>query len=344
MERDNSIDIAKTLGIALVVLGHIQGYGESTGLLHLRNFIYQFHVPLFFFLSGFLFNETEEWTIFLEKKIKRLYIPYIVWNLFFFAINLTAQIIAGNSYAPTDAVKHCFKILLGIAVTPLGGATWFLITLLESLLLYKLLTTLFILLIIKTFTIILLATLIIGISGILVRMPYGLEKALVALFFVCIGHLANKFRILEHLGNRQRIPIMISGFLIVWLLSTMNNADMAFHEYGNLIIYLVSAIIGIFSTIILSSCISQISQLAFLGRWGSVTIWVLIWHLLAFKTVTLLQICLFRQSWKVLFSFPCYNVESFWPLLYFIAGFFLPIAAAYIYKFKFCNQWQGSLS
>jgi len=57
--RFNWIDWAKTFGIYLVVLGH--AFAPKEGIaLEARNFIYTFHMPLFFFLSGFLFKVKED--------------------------------------------------------------------------------------------------------------------------------------------------------------------------------------------------------------------------------------------------------------------------------------------
>lgn len=44
--RFQNIDIAKGIAICLMVYGHTNSYGMS--------FIYLFHMPLFFILSGFL--------------------------------------------------------------------------------------------------------------------------------------------------------------------------------------------------------------------------------------------------------------------------------------------------
>jgi fucose 4-O-acetylase-like acetyltransferase len=50
--RLHYIDIAKGIGIILVVVGH------TSTPLYLHNIIYQFHMPLFFILSGlFLFYQ-----------------------------------------------------------------------------------------------------------------------------------------------------------------------------------------------------------------------------------------------------------------------------------------------
>ena len=52
-KRDDLLDIAKDIGIMLVVLGHtLQGfYTDFDNNLAFR-LIYSFHMPLFFFISG----------------------------------------------------------------------------------------------------------------------------------------------------------------------------------------------------------------------------------------------------------------------------------------------------
>lgn len=76
MERIKYIDIAKGIGIFLVVLGHV-----STNVT-LGGYIYSFHMPLFFFLSGLTARFTSE--DFLIKKLKTLLIPYYFWYFVFF--------------------------------------------------------------------------------------------------------------------------------------------------------------------------------------------------------------------------------------------------------------------
>lgn len=49
---DGVISIAKALGIITVVVGH------SPALTNLCIFISAFHMPLFFYLSGYFFKET----------------------------------------------------------------------------------------------------------------------------------------------------------------------------------------------------------------------------------------------------------------------------------------------
>ena len=78
-DKDNRIlwiDVMKGLGILSVVAGHIYG-GEIS-----RN-IFIFHMPLFFFISGYLFKPTSNYKDYFTKKMVHLIVPY-----FFFLIPL----------------------------------------------------------------------------------------------------------------------------------------------------------------------------------------------------------------------------------------------------------------
>lgn len=72
-ERLNYIDYMKTSGIYLIVLGHMFPCPGT-------NFIYSFSVPLFFFISGFLFYQSDSFNTFLRKNFYSLIIPYLFIN------------------------------------------------------------------------------------------------------------------------------------------------------------------------------------------------------------------------------------------------------------------------
>lgn len=72
--------ILSALAIIMVVAGHI-GYNIMTvGDLFPY---YSFHVPLFMFISGYFYKESEEEhpLLYIKKKVRRLLIPYLIWNL-----------------------------------------------------------------------------------------------------------------------------------------------------------------------------------------------------------------------------------------------------------------------
>lgn len=73
------VDHAKAIGIVLVVLGHTWGLSTLT-----MNLIYSFHMPLFFFLSGFLLKErylNKNFWEYLARLVRSLVIPYVCFWL-----------------------------------------------------------------------------------------------------------------------------------------------------------------------------------------------------------------------------------------------------------------------
>lgn len=83
MKRDSVISIAKGIAIILMVIGH----AEAPELL--TNFIYTFHMPLFFIAAGYFFNRkylSDPWT-FISKRIKGLYFPFVKWSMIFLLLH-----------------------------------------------------------------------------------------------------------------------------------------------------------------------------------------------------------------------------------------------------------------
>ncbi len=79
-EYNMTFCILSGLAIIMIVAGHV-GYNILTvGDLFPY---YSFHVPLFMFISGYFYKDTEEEKplFYIKKKAKRLLIPYFVWNL-----------------------------------------------------------------------------------------------------------------------------------------------------------------------------------------------------------------------------------------------------------------------
>lgn len=81
--RNPLIDIAKGLGILLVVFGHNWIIVHDQALLY--RLIFSFHMPLFFFLSGVVSSDTGDLRSYLLKRADTLLKPYFVvltiWGL-----------------------------------------------------------------------------------------------------------------------------------------------------------------------------------------------------------------------------------------------------------------------
>lgn len=69
LERQTWIDVAKAIAIVLIVFGHFGGP------YFIHCLLWTFHVPLFFFLSGYL-NHTRNISQLSSRLLKRLVVPY----------------------------------------------------------------------------------------------------------------------------------------------------------------------------------------------------------------------------------------------------------------------------
>ncbi len=75
-ERVAHIDIAKGIGILLVIFGHNWIVLNNKGEIY--NIVYSFHIPLFFFLSGIFFDPYKPFMATLKEKANTLLKPYFV--------------------------------------------------------------------------------------------------------------------------------------------------------------------------------------------------------------------------------------------------------------------------
>lgn len=98
--RDISLDVAKGVGIVLVVIGHAWRGLESAGMIAnawlfrlIDQIIYNFHMPLFFLLSGMTF---QSWALRRPvgeaafSRVTRLLWPLVLWTYLFTAARLAA--------------------------------------------------------------------------------------------------------------------------------------------------------------------------------------------------------------------------------------------------------------
>lgn len=74
IKRDQRLDIMKGIGILFVVFAHV---------FHKSGIIYQFHMPLFFILSGAAMTYSKS-GFSLKKKAKSLLVPYFVFSIICF--------------------------------------------------------------------------------------------------------------------------------------------------------------------------------------------------------------------------------------------------------------------
>lgn len=125
-QRNIAIDIAKAIGILLVIIGHC----KQIEYMPYRHFIFSFHMPLFFIISGYLYHRKDVKTSIMNDA-KHLLIPYFVTCGVLFVWNFIYFIHTKDIYG----IKWCFQASLWgsgsvhlcrwFSEVPSIGAIWF---------------------------------------------------------------------------------------------------------------------------------------------------------------------------------------------------------------------------
>lgn len=102
-QRFDHIDIAKGIGILMVIVGHC---GSLPSIL--SRFIFSVHMPLFFILSGYFYVPRPEIgeRLFIKKNAKNLLLPYAMTCVFVIALRVLRTILAQGD------IFYTFKLWL----------------------------------------------------------------------------------------------------------------------------------------------------------------------------------------------------------------------------------------
>ena len=118
-KRYEWVDVMRFLGIFAIYVGH---FGNSAGKLY--PFVFKYHVPLFFLVSGFFAVRSESFSFLqsLKKRACNLLIPYFGFCI----ISIVVAILSGNLGAKLT-LTYLIEALLGIRNTlAFAPALWFL--------------------------------------------------------------------------------------------------------------------------------------------------------------------------------------------------------------------------
>ena len=121
-KRINWIDWAKAIAIYAVVLGHVSRSTDPQWTVETATIGRIFHVPLFFFVSGFLFRiKDNDFRNFVWNSAKSLIIPYLFFNIASAAILWKLQ--------STEVYREGLYGFLLVKGNAYAGPAWFLIVL-----------------------------------------------------------------------------------------------------------------------------------------------------------------------------------------------------------------------
>lgn len=287
--RNRAIDIQKGLGIILVAVGHNWVIGQNND--ELFRIIYSFHVPLFFFISGVLFQSNVRFIDLIRQKWQSILKPY-------FTVLLVVSIFVAISLHRFP-IGNLIGILFGTGQSILWTPMWFLPSLFVTVIFSWFLISFFdlknrknlafpiigILLIAGIFTINFFHSLRPFYLGTdndhtanLIGLPFSIDLLLINTAYFTFGYIIS-----NHIKNYQFNLIFSILSLTLFAAShyffneTMN---LNYRIYGSPVISTLQAVCGIYLIVIISEIIKKyLSNIGtVLSYIGSGSLFILIFH------------------------------------------------------------------
>lgn len=313
MRRYRFPDIVKGIGILLVVLGHATFVPDSV-----LSYIYSFHMPLFFIISGMLIyitdSKSHEYPAFLKSRVRRILIPYAVFSIIYTLIDIV------NYRFLHTAVLEDIIINSESSLSLAGsGPLWFLPTLLIAELLFVALLKrlnparglmlssvcgIVALCLLPAFRNIYLTCDNIHVRNLPLNLLLVCLRSTVCLIFYVIGYLSAiliKAYIDKPSSIKKALPnaclfCVGTAFLIInFLLSLTNmckpeygysNVDMHYMDIGNPPVFILRACLGSFGLILIAislDCLCEKKPFVYVYRilafWGRGSLVIMATHL-----------------------------------------------------------------
>ncbi len=245
--RIDYVDLFRGIGIILMVFGHMKfkfvegGIGNEISDVY-YHLIHAFHMPLFFFLSGYCFHKTNIRTSrFVANKAKKLLIPYLVFGV---GEYILWRIFEGDSLSP---LFHLFWVnTKGLAI---AGALWFLTALFIAVTLYFLMDRY-----LKNMYLLSVVCTVVAIAGCFLaglmshRFPFAIDAAMAGIGFVHVGRLIrlnSEKRHIQYLLNLKTYMILILGIINVAMIMYNDSINMRVGRYSNIALFWINALIAI---------------------------------------------------------------------------------------------------
>jgi len=331
-KRIEFLDIAKGIGIILVVWAHAGGpFSPQIDL---------FHMPLFFLISGFLYNPKTPVKEFVIRKFKSLYIPFAFWNLLFY-------LMMGLYFAASlkSLTIGSIKILLTLSKEgQFLGATWFLGSLFVITVSYKLFDVgipkskfkdIIVLGLFTSFALI----------GFLVTFPYMFSRTLILGFFFAFGSFIKKYIDRYRIFDCKLIAIICA--IIFFVLGNFVSVNLGENYFNYPVLFVISAFMASYSILCFCQFLDNVKHswgkrlkkgLTFLGRRS---IDIVIWHFVFFRIGIIAQMGFNDEKITVsniLSYYPIYDAGHGWWMIYLLIGLFVPLFWCWLLRIGFWGK------
>lgn len=338
--RNNFFSTAKGIGIILMAMGHC----GAPGLL--GKLIYQFHMPLFFFCSGYFLKDIiNKDTLFLiyKKRFKGIYVKFFCWSILFlslhnafFHLNIYNDIVLFRGqpsylYNTSDFLYKASKIILSMNEhEQLVRSFWFL----KQLFLSSIIVPTLLYLTNKTtknrhacllvFIVLFIMTLFSKYYGWTLPAIWDISLILMSSTFYISGFIFRKYHVLDYLKNII-IPILCLSILLIGLF-TLPWTNMLEYTTTTTIPFFVVAFSGIVLTIIVAMKIDGCKIRYPLYYIGQNTMVIFALHMLCFKLGNLLKIAIYDIPIYRLADFQIiYDHNTMFWIVYTIIGISIPL-------------------
>lgn len=335
-KHDPSIDYIKGIALILMVVGH-SGFPFS-------NWIYLFHMAAFFIASGYCWNDShsnsiEDIRLYIMKKLKTLYVPYVVvsglcvvFNNFFVRCGIYSDTLGGVQVTSTISIYEIVKELLQIFLflgskhTQLAGAFWFLRCLFIVNVLYcfvdyvdKKINGLGKL---KALSVVVCSVFAEFVSRGYFSFLHGFRTVFCAYVIYVFGIGLKKY---EH--NVERFYNLWGAtvaFIGLCFMTRYGTISISAGIITNTLFFLISSFMGWVMLYAVSQHLGRMKNLIQLVNKSS--IWVMALHFLSFKIVTLTYIKYNNLPEMLLASFPVLDTDSKWLwIAYSTVGVIMPV-------------------
>lgn len=269
MKRKQSFDIMKGIGIIAMIVGHI--CSPEVG-----RYIYLWHMPLFFLISGYFFREKGMKDC-LKSNTKSLLIPYMLTAILLTLFKI-ALVFSGHDGSVTNALLSIFVGAESIQNSCFSdyqiGAIWFLLALFWCRTIFNYLSTrysrggIFAISIIATYL------------GTKIFIPTNLLQGLSAMTFFMIGDEVKKRDLLV---KKTTPTIWILGSFTIILSATTSSISMATCDYGYYPVNVLGAVFATYFIYHFSLTIAKYKISIVLSFWGRISLLILCIHLLDIK-------------------------------------------------------------
>lgn len=274
-KRHDFIDVAKGIGILFVIFAHVN-YTPS-----LLTIVYSFHMPLFFILSGMLFNPDRysNFKAFIKRKFQTLICPYILFYLLSILFRLVVSILANRGNINiNDFVVYFSQMFLSQGSGKLPNAPlWFVTCLMVVEIIYYFIAKL-------KKPLIIIVSIPLTFSGWIIEsdyipfknelLPWSIDSALFAIGFFAIGHLlfdyickiVGKFRA-SHNKNVIYITVFILAVSVLIPLALHNGkVSLGSKILNNGFLLYLTGVLGSVAVLSMSGLFEKNKFLMYCGR------------------------------------------------------------------------------